>query len=81
MMNTIVSLPQTVNGNDPSVVVLMISFALKQQEVTLPIEIPLDHSLAIKANLSISWNKHHTLRWQLTASCQNAAIVFSIVHL
>ena len=32
------------------------------QEVALPIEISLDHSLAIKANLSFSWNKHHTLR-------------------
>jgi len=35
MMNTIVSLPRTVNGNDLSVVVLMISFALIQQEVAV----------------------------------------------
>ena len=33
------------------------------QEVSLPIEIPADHSLAIKANLVLSWNKLHTLRW------------------
>ena len=32
------------------------------QEACLPIEIPAYHSLAMKANLSISWNKLHTLR-------------------
>ncbi len=30
--------------------------------VALPIQIPPDHCLAIKANLSISWNKLRTLR-------------------
>ena len=32
------------------------------QEASLPIEIPADHSLAIKANLALSWNKLRTLR-------------------
>ena len=33
------------------------------QEASLPIEIPAHHSLAIKANLALSWNKLRTLRW------------------
>jgi len=32
------------------------------KEVALPIQIPPDHCLAMKANLSISWNKLRTLR-------------------
>ena len=32
------------------------------QEASLPIEIPADHSLAMKANLALSWNKLRTLR-------------------
>ena len=32
------------------------------REVALPIEIPADHTLAMKANLSISWNKLRVLR-------------------
>ena len=31
-------------------------------EAGLPLEIPSNHALAIKANLSISWNKLRTLR-------------------
>ena len=31
-------------------------------EASLPLEIPADHALAMKANLSISWNKLRTLR-------------------
>ena len=30
--------------------------------VSLPLEISVDHSLAMKSNLSISWNKLRTLR-------------------
>ena len=32
------------------------------KDIALPVAIPLDHSLAIKSNLSISWNKLRTLR-------------------
>ena len=32
------------------------------RDIALPIEIPPDHSLAMKANLSISWSNLHTLR-------------------
>lgn len=32
------------------------------KEIALPVEIPVDHTLAIKSNLAISWNKLCTLR-------------------
>ena len=32
------------------------------KEAALPVEIPPEHALAIKANLSISWNKLRTLQ-------------------
>ena len=32
------------------------------REVGLPLEIPIDHTLAIKSNLAISWTKLRTLR-------------------
>ena len=32
------------------------------KDIALPIAIPLDHTLTIKSNLSISWNKLRTLR-------------------
>ena len=32
------------------------------KEVALPLEIPPEHTLAMKATLSISWNKLRTLR-------------------
>ena len=32
------------------------------RDIGLPLEIPTDHCLAMKAGLSISWNKFRTLR-------------------
>ena len=32
------------------------------KEVALPVAIPIDHTLALKSSLSISWNKLRTLR-------------------
>lgn len=39
-------------------------------EASLPLEIPADHALAMKANLSISWNKLRSLRRSANCSTQ-----------
>ena len=50
--------------------------------ITLLIEIPPDHSLAMKANLSVSWSKLHTLRRYIEQKLFNARhLRTSLLHI
>ena len=50
--------------------------------IALPIAIPPDHSLAMKANLSISWNKLRTLRRYVEQKLFNARhLRTSLLHI
>ena len=54
------------------------------RDIGLPLEIPTDHCLAMKAGLSISWNKFRTLRRSaetISISCTTIHIHVHRIHL